>query len=228
MADYEEGKNPEEASVEAPAEETSEVTEESSSEGIPQWRFNEVNEARKAAEDRAKMYEEALLNAGKTPQQPAQIQPAQAPERGENLSEDQKWLRETMDPVLEQYIGPIRNEMQSVLDKQSGTDFWAKWGDKVPQDVMSSVEEGIEEARNLGVRNVNREHLLDYHLGKYHRNDLVNKTASATQAQQQVEEANKVAVVESGSTTTEPPDKSIENMSASELLDKYGNMPFGD
>jgi len=221
MTEFEEGKPPEEeVSAEAPVEQ---VAEESQpvEEGIPQWRFNEVNQARKDAEERASMYEQALKRTQKRPA-PQQQQPVRSQE-----SDDQKWLRDALNPVLEEYVGPLRTEMQSVLDKQVGQEFWSKWGDKVPQDVMESVEEDLSAARRSGqAPGVNREHLLDYHLGKYHRNDLLNRSNVAVTTQQKVEEANKVAVVESGSTTTEPPDKKIEDMSASELLEKYGGLTF--
>ena len=228
MTEIEEGNIPEEeVPAEAPAEEVAEESQ-PTEEGIPQWRFNEVNEARKNAEDRAKLYEQALSQVTSRQKSVQQTPKQQNPANPNTSTEDQKWLRDALNPVLEEYVGPLRNEMQSVLDKQVGQDFWDKWSTKIPQDVRNSVEEDVINARNSGVPNVDREHLLDYHLGKYHRNDLLHKTSAATSTQKQVQESNKVAVVESGSTTTEPPDKSLDQMSASELLEKYGNMPFGD
>jgi len=191
---------------------------------VPKSRMDELNNRMKDAEDRNRQYDAALQQANAQLQYLQQNQQSQsAVEAEQPLDDDQKYWKEVLTPVLDQRLGHLEQNVQNVLDVQKKDTFWSQYTGKVDSGTMQEVEATLNNMRAQGQgQNVSRQDILDYTLGRNRRLELTNRTEQAETVQQQVQEVNKVAVAESGSSTVPPGEKELSDMTADEIMSKYG------
>lgn len=203
---------------------TEEVVEEQS---VPKSRMDELNTRMKAAEERAQQYEYALQQANGQLQQSYTQQQSPAPEQA--LDEDQKYWQNVLTPVLDQRLGHLEQNVKSVLDRQQRESFWSQYSGKIDKATIQQVETTMNNMRAQGTSgDIDRQDVMDFVIGRNRRLEISNKVQEAGNVQQQVEETNRVARAESGNTTTPPAPKNLTDMTADEIMSKYGGEILDD
>ena len=181
----------------------------------------------KAAEERAQQYEYALQQANGQLQQSYTQQQSPAPEQA--LDEDQKYWQNVLTPVLDQRLGHLEQNVKSVLDRQQRESFWSQYSGKIDKATIQQVETTMNNMRAQGTSgDIDRQDVMDFVIGRNRRLEISNKVQEAGNVQQQVEETNRVARAESGNTTTPPAPKNLTDMTADEIMSKYGGEILDD
>lgn len=155
---------------------------------IPRERFDEVNERRRVAEERARQMEELVYSV--LAEQPA------TGGRTEPSAAGQASSYEPDDPYkrIEPEIRSLKQTVFELHDRADREAFWRE-NDHVAEDIRGEVETLLGTFRRQGVTGIRREDVLAHSIGRRQLPELKKKAKAPAQATPPV---NSVAYTEGG------------------------------
>lgn len=193
-------------------------------EAIPEYRFKQVvqerNELREALQE---VYRQQLQNNSQPSQPQVQDFSYSDDEDGDILRTAREAVRQEFQPVQQQI-----SQFTRYMDQQQEEAFWAR-SESALEKVGMPVDDVRAEVELLRLQNeaqgrpVSRDEALTFVMGRRLMAQQNDQLARAGAVRKQVAKVNKVAQAESMPKATAPGQKKLEEMTADELLDAFGD-----